>query len=77
MNWLRHLSPELFWDVRPGAVDPEKNARWLIERILERGQWEDWILLRDNLSRDVFLREAPRLRLQPRERNFLENWLCR
>jgi len=77
MDWLKKLSAELFWDTRITSIDPDRNARWLIERVLERGQWEDWLLLRDNLGRDVLAREAPRLRLQPRERNFLENYLCR
>jgi hypothetical protein len=29
--------PSLFWDVDPKTIDPEKNARYIIERILELG----------------------------------------
>ena len=27
----------LFWDVDPSTIDPEKNAKYVIERILEFG----------------------------------------
>ena len=27
----------LFWDVNPKAIDPQKHARYVIERILELG----------------------------------------
>ncbi len=77
MKWIEKLSKELFWDTKVSAVDPDKNARWLIERVLERGRWEDWVLLTKNINRETFLREKSRLRLEPRERNFLETYLCR
>ena len=28
---------ELFWDVNPDNIDPEKHARYIIERVLEFG----------------------------------------
>jgi hypothetical protein len=28
----------LFWDVDPKTIDPEKNARYVIERVLEFGR---------------------------------------
>lgn len=30
--------PSLFWDVDPKTVDPQKHARYIIERILEFGK---------------------------------------
>ncbi len=33
--------PSLFWDVDPKTVDPEKHARYIIERILEFGTDEE------------------------------------
>lgn len=35
----------LFWDVDPKTIDPEKHARYIIERILEFGKDEEvsWI----------------------------------
>lgn len=29
--------PELFWDVDPSTIDPQKHAVFIIERILELG----------------------------------------
>ena len=31
----------LFWDVDPKTIDPEKNARYIIERILDFGRDEE------------------------------------
>lgn len=33
--------PELFWDTKPEKIDPEKNARYIIERILDFGRDEE------------------------------------
>ncbi len=35
----------LFWDVDPKTIDPEKNARYIIERVLDLGNEEEvrWI----------------------------------
>ena len=30
--------PSLFWDVDPKTIDPQKHARYVIERILEFGR---------------------------------------
>lgn len=29
--------PELFWDVDPATINPQKHAKYIIERILELG----------------------------------------
>lgn len=39
---MRHLSPHLYWDVRPEGIDPEQHAGWLAKRVLEYGDWSDW-----------------------------------
>jgi hypothetical protein len=71
------LSPTLLWDVPRAAVDWGKHRAWLVQRVLTRGTWEDWQLVSAELS-DAELRElAPRLELEPRERNFLSNWIDR
>ncbi len=33
-QWLNEFSPDLFWDVWRDAVDPEKNRRGLVERVV-------------------------------------------
>ncbi len=36
---------ELFWDVNPDNIDPEKHARYIIERVLEFGKPDEvsWV----------------------------------
>ena len=66
------LSPGLFWDVDQKKVDTKKNARWLVERVLQRGTWEDWLLLRDLYGKTELRLLAPRLKLDAKSANFLE-----
>jgi hypothetical protein len=40
------LSPTLFWDVDQILIDASNNGRWLVERVLEWGNWEDWLVIR-------------------------------
>ena len=37
--------PALFWDTNPKKIDAKKNARYIIERILEFGRKEEvgWV----------------------------------
>ena len=70
--WVNNLSADLFWDVLQKEVDPDLHERWLIERVLQRGRWEDWILLRENYSRKRFIGLLPHLRLDAKSENFLK-----
>lgn len=74
---LAALSPALFWDVSRQSVDWGEHRGWLVQRILTRGTWEDWQLVAGALSREELRELEPRLKLPPRERNFLENWIAR
>jgi len=42
---ITQLSPHLFWDVDREKVDFNKNKKWLVQRVLEYGLLEDWLLL--------------------------------
>lgn len=37
-----NLNKTLFWDINPDELDFEKNARFIIERVLTRGKLTDW-----------------------------------
>lgn len=37
-----NLSPTLFWDVDYAQIQWNKNYRFVIERVLERGTFADW-----------------------------------
>ncbi len=36
------LSRSLFWDTNPDTVDYDKHPRYVIEKVITRGQFEDW-----------------------------------
>jgi hypothetical protein len=70
--WIKQLSSDLFWDVAVESVDPVKNLRWLVERVVVRGRWEDWLLLRGHLTAESLRGVLPRLKVPAREINFLQ-----
>jgi hypothetical protein len=74
---ILQLSPSLFWDVDRHSVNWQHHRLWLMQRILERGSWEDWLLVSGVLSDSELIELEPKLKLQSRERNFLMNWIKR
>ena len=40
------LSKQAFWDVDMDSIDYEKNARYVIEKVIDRGSFEDFIALK-------------------------------
>ncbi len=51
------FSSHLFWDVDLASIDLEKNRKWLVKRVLEKGELPDWKLLKQTYDREE-LREA-------------------
>lgn len=41
-KFLANLSKSLFWDTSINSIDPEKNASYIIERVMTRGTMEDF-----------------------------------
>jgi hypothetical protein len=70
-NWIKELSPDLFWDVDISSVNPESHAVWLLERILQRGRWEDWIQAKNHYGKSVLASYLPKLKLDGKSRHFL------
>jgi hypothetical protein len=72
---MRPLSPHLFWDVRAGEVDPERHAAWLVQRVLEYGDWPDWQELVRYYGRERLAGIVTRLRtLEPKALAFCRVW---
>ncbi len=42
---INKFSEHLFWDTRTDIVDMEKNAPYIVQRVLEYGKLSDWKLL--------------------------------
>lgn len=60
----------LFWDVDPKTIDPKKNARYVIERILDLGNSEEirwmWHYYPRNTIRKILL--LPRVQLHEKSK---------
>jgi hypothetical protein len=69
------LSPGLFWDVDPETIVPAEHGAWLLSRVLEGGSWEDWLVVREAFGKEGLSDLEPRLRVDPKARNFLRVWL--
>ena len=67
--------PELFWDVEPSRLEWDEHRRFVIERMLTHGTWEQMKWLRETVGdsriRDVIQKTKGR-RLSPRQLRFWE-----
>lgn len=41
-----NFTPSLFWDVAPDSLDIEAHSRFIIERVVSKGNLQDWNLLK-------------------------------
>lgn len=57
-----NLRKTLFWDVDPDTIDYQKHARFVIERVLTRGNLDDWLELRDFYGLNRIRDEALQIR---------------
>ncbi|GHV23855.1 hypothetical protein FACS189428_7720 [Clostridia bacterium] len=46
------FSKYLFWDTDPAGLDMEKHKKYIVERVLDYGSWEDWLLIRNYYGLD-------------------------
>lgn len=71
-EYIARFSAHLFWDVRREDVDLEVNAPFMVQRVLEYGLLEDWLLLRSFYGIPRIASVAQRLRtLEPRALAFI------
>ncbi|HQV06560.1 MAG: hypothetical protein R2796_09595 [Chitinophagaceae bacterium] len=49
---ISDFSPHLFWDVKPGSLDIEKNQQFITERVIQRGNRNDWKILEETYKRE-------------------------
>ena len=63
MNMKRpNLRRTLFWDIDPDKIDYHKHARFVIGRVLTRGNLDDWLELRDFYGLDRIRDETLQIR---------------
>ena len=41
-NKIPTFSPNLFWDINVDELDMHRNKSFIVNRVLDYGQWEDW-----------------------------------
>ena len=71
-NNLYGFSPHLFWDVDPAKFDIDRNDAWIVQRVLEYGNMEDWKIIEDYFGVDKIVSLALNFRsLDPVARSFL------
>ena len=71
-SFVQSLSKGLFWDVDPETVDEVKHRRFIIQRVLERGDLDDWNNTKAHYTVPVIVDEAKQMRyLDPRVMAFV------
>jgi len=62
----------LFWDVAFDSIDWQKHARFVINRVVTRGNLDDWFLLKEIYGRKKIKMEVVSIRsLDPKTLAFL------
>ena len=69
---ISSFSKNLFWDVELGSIDMESNSRYVIQRVLEYGRYNDWKLILSHYGLKVISDTATSLRsLDPKALSFI------
>lgn len=71
-NFVSQLSSSLFWDVNTEEINDETNKRFIIQRVLERGTRNDWLLINKRYTLKVIIQEAMQMRsLDPKALSYI------
>lgn len=66
------LTPALFWDVEFSTIDIRAHRRFIIERVVSRGNLKDWQLLKKMYGKKTISEEVVQMRSLDRKTvNFL------
>jgi len=57
------LSKHLFWDADIDGLDVDTHARYVIQRVLEYGELEDWKIIRQYYGLDKIVEECKQMRV--------------
>lgn len=71
-RYIDTMSRHLFWDVNVEDIDLEAHKSYIVQRVLEYGLWEDWMILRNALGLKTIVDVSKELRtLEPRALAYL------
>lgn len=69
---INKLSSHLFWDVDKETLSFDKNAEFVVGRIMDYGLMEDWIVLRNSIGIQKIAEIAMNIRdLDPKSLHFI------
>ena len=67
-----NLSKVIFWDTDYATIDWDNKARYVIERVVVRGNWSDWLAIREYYGLERIREEMLQSRdLDPKSMSFL------
>ena len=61
-NIVETLSKHLFWDVNISEIDAQKHQKFIIERIVKRGNLKDFRLLLKVFNNEVIIQNIIKIR---------------
>ncbi len=71
MDLPRHL----FWDINYSSLDTETHARFIIQRVIQRGSIQDWTDIKEFYGLEFIKREILLIRtLDPKTLNFFSTY---
>jgi hypothetical protein len=69
-----NLSKGIFWDTNYDTIDWDKKVRYVIGRVVTRGNWSDWLAIRAYYGLDRIKAEMLQERsIDKKSLNFLSN----
>lgn len=75
-SFLNSLSKHIFWDVDVNTIDVEKNAVFVLQRVIQYGLLKDWNILKSELGIDQIKKYAVQIpSIDPVSLSFLSNLL--
>lgn len=57
-----NLSKHLLWDIDAQELDPNKHARFIVERVLTRGRLSDWFEIQTYYGWERLKKEVVKIR---------------
>jgi len=57
-----NLPSYLFWDIEEESLDYEKNAHFIIKRVIQRGMLDDWIKIKKYYGLEFIKKEILKIR---------------
>lgn len=62
IDCLKQFSENLFWDVDMSQLSMDEHPSYIIQRVLERGQMNDWRLINRYYGLDKIVEECKQMR---------------